>query len=66
MDIQNMSHEKVHTLLKKDLVESLQTEMQTKIVEIENIIRLCENNSLINEQWFLDFLDKINEISTKY
>lgn len=33
---------------------------------IEEFIKDVENNSLTNEQWFLDFEDALNKLSVKY
>jgi hypothetical protein len=36
-------------------------------LEVANtIIKLVESYGFQNEQWFLDFMDKLNEISVKY
>ena len=39
---------------------------QAVIQMAENTIKLVEDYKLENKQWFLDFLDKLNEISVKY
>lgn len=66
MDIKKMSHEKVHPLLREDLIESLKLETKIEIQNIEKLILMVKNNSLTNEQWFLDFLDELNDLSVKY
>ena len=33
---------------------------------IELLITKVEKEKLYNEQWFLDYLDKINQLSVKY
>lgn len=66
MDIKKMSHEKVHPLLREDLIESLKVETKIEIQNIEKLILMVKNNSLTNEQWFLDFLDELNDLSVKY
>lgn len=66
MDIKKMSHEKVHPLLREDLIESLKLETKIEIQNIEKLILMVKNNSLTNEQWFLDFLDELNNLSVKY
>ena len=40
--------------------------MQLVINNIEQIIRYAEENKDTNKQEFLDFLDKINELSVSY
>lgn len=36
------------------------------IEEVDSFIRLVESKDLTNEQWFLNFLDELNELSIKY
>jgi hypothetical protein len=33
---------------------------------VEHYIKQAEDNNQVNEQYFLDFLDKLNELSVKY
>ena len=39
---------------------------QQIIEQIEEFIHSIETNNLTNEQFFLDFLDQINELSIRY
>ena len=34
--------------------------------KVEIFIELVESKGLINEQWFLNFLDELNELSVKH
>jgi|GEM_PF-6203543 len=59
-------HEIMHPLSKKDIIQNFKDETKEEIAKIEWLIQQIEDNSLINEQWFLDFLDKMNALSIKY
>lgn len=59
-------HEIMHPLSKKDIIQNFKDETKEEIAKIEWLIQQIEDNSLINEQWFLDFLDKMNTLSIKY
>lgn len=50
----------------KNTVESLKKKSKSLLKETELFIELVEDNSLENEQFFLDFLDTLNELSVKY
>lgn len=50
----------------KNTAESLKKKSKSLLKETELFIELVEDNSLENEQFFLDFLDKLNELSIKY
>ena len=50
----------------KNTVENLKKKSKSLLKETELFIELVEDNSLENEQFFLDFLDKLNELSIKY
>lgn len=41
-------------------------EYDIAIAVISALIETAEMNNWTNEQWFLDWLDKINWLSTKY
>jgi len=32
----------------------------------KEVIEFCEENNLVNEQAFLDFMDRMNKLSVKY
>jgi len=36
------------------------------IESVQDVISFAELNQQTNELWFLDFLDKLNELSVKY
>lgn len=59
-------HEIMRPLSKKDIIQNFKDETKEEIAKIEWLIQQIEDNSLINEQWFLDFLDKMNALSIKY
>ncbi len=42
--------------------------LDTKVIlmDIKRIIRECEEKDLTNEQFFIDFLDELNEYSVTY
>jgi hypothetical protein len=44
------------------------TEMQLQaiITQVEEVIRYAENNQLTNTQEFINFLDKLNELSVSH
>jgi hypothetical protein len=46
--------------------EKIKIQFKSVIVMLEHLIALSEENSLTNEQWFLDALDEINKLSVKY
>lgn len=50
----------------KNTVESLKKKSKSLLKETELFIELIEDKSLENEQFFLDFLDTLNELSVKY
>ena len=45
----------------------MMTELQNLVLyNLQQVINYAEENNLTNTQEFLDFLDKINEISVSY
>lgn len=44
----------------------LQILIQRTVYNLQQTIKYAEENKLINTQEFLDFLDKINELSVSY
>lgn len=40
--------------------------MEEVLIQIQQIIEHAEKNGLTNTQEFLDFLDKLNELSIRY
>lgn len=47
-------------------MEKLSSMMTEAFRNLQQIIKYAEENNLTNAQEFLDFLDKINEISVSY
>lgn len=59
-----MEHEMMHK--KADIVAFIKNTLHKDTEEIAKMIQICEDNALINEQWFLDFMDTLNSLSVKY
>ena len=47
-------------------MEQIQPLMELVICNLQQVIKYVEENKLIHEQEFLDFLDDINELSVSY
>ena len=56
--------------ISKDIQDNMEEYVKdacSATLEVANtIIKLVESYGFQNEQWFLDFMDKLNEISVKY
>lgn len=50
---------------KKELAEILQNRIVNALLDIESIDAMATKFGFTNEQWFIDFQDKLNEISVK-
>ena len=48
-----------------NMEEKIKTQFKCALITLDSIIKLVEENKLVNEQWFLDFQDKLNELSVK-
>lgn len=48
------------------MTEVLVSQQKQLIINLQDIINYAEENNLTNTQEFLDFLDKLNEISVSY
>lgn len=59
-----MEHEIMHE--KASIIALIKNTLQKNTEEIAKMIQVCEDNALINEQWFLDFMDTLNSLSVKY
>lgn len=46
--------------------EKIKTQFKQALITLESIIGLIEERGLINEQWFLDYMDELNKLSVKY
>lgn len=47
-------------------MQTLLTLQEQALVSLKAIVNYAENNNLTNTQEFLDFLDKINELSVSH
>lgn len=47
-------------------METLLQLQTTTISNLQHVIKYAEDNNLVNSQEFINFLDKVNEISVKY
>ena len=47
-------------------METLQHLQDLALINLQQVINYAEENNLINEQEFLEFLDKVNELSVRY
>lgn len=43
-----------------------ETQLQSIITQVEEVITYAENNQLTNTQEFINFLDKLNELSVSH
>lgn len=43
-----------------------ETQLQAIITQVEEVIKYAENNQLTNTQEFINFLDKLNELSVSH
>ncbi|MDO4465409.1 MAG: hypothetical protein Q4C49_00135 [Bacillota bacterium] len=48
------------------MIDEIKLKALVAMVDVEEIIDLCEKHQLTNEQWFLDFLDQLNKLSVKF
>lgn len=46
--------------------EKIKLQLNCLVTTLDTIIRMVEEQDLINEQWFLNYLDEINKLSVKY
>lgn len=46
--------------------EKIKLQLNCLVTTLDTIIRMVEEQGLINEQWFLNYLDEINKLSVKY
>ena len=47
-------------------METFQLQLENLITNLEQVIKYAEDNNLINTQEFINFLDKINELSVSH
>lgn len=47
-------------------METLLQLQTTAMCNLHHVIKYAEDNNLVNSQEFINFLDKVNEISVKY
>lgn len=46
--------------------EKIKTQFKCALITLDSLIKIVEENKLINEQWFLDYMDELNKLSVKY
>lgn len=46
--------------------EKIKTQFKCALIVVDSIIKLAEATKLVNEQWFLDYMDELNKLSVKY
>lgn len=46
--------------------EKIKTQFKCALITLDSVIKMVEENKLINEQWFLDYMDELNKLSVKY
>lgn len=46
--------------------EKIKTQFKCALITLDSIIKMVEENKLVNEQWFLDYMDELNKLSIKY
>lgn len=47
-------------------METFQLQLENLITNLTQVIKYAENNNLTNTQEFINFLDKINELSVSH
>lgn len=47
-------------------MKTFQQQLENLIINLQHIINYAEENELINSQEFINFLDKINELSVSH
>lgn len=47
-------------------METLQSQLENLITNLTQVIKYAEDNNLTNTQEFINFLDKINELSVSH
>lgn len=47
-------------------METFQLQLENLITNLTQVIKYAEDNNLINTQEFINFLDKINELSVSH
>jgi hypothetical protein len=46
--------------------EKIKTQFKCALITLNSAIKIVEENKLVNEQWFLDYMDELNKLSVKY
>lgn len=46
--------------------EKIKAQFKYTLITLDSLIKIVEENKLINEQWFLDYMDELNKLSVKY
>lgn len=47
-------------------IKQLENSLNSLIIQINRVVKMLEENNLINEQCVLNFFDELNKISVKY
>lgn len=47
-------------------IKQLENSLNSLIIQIDRVVKMLEENNLINEQCVLNFFDELNKISIKY
>ena len=47
-------------------IKQLENSLNSLIIQIDRVVKMLEENNLINEQCVLNFFDELNKISVKY
>ena len=47
-------------------IKQLENSLNSLIMQIDRVVKMLEENNLINEQCVLNFFDELNKISVKY
>lgn len=47
-------------------IKQLENSLNSLIMQIDRVVKMLEENDLINEQCVLNFFDELNKISVKY
>jgi hypothetical protein len=46
--------------------EKIKTQFKCALITLDSLIKIVEENKLVDEQWFLDYMDELNKLSVKH
>lgn len=46
--------------------EKIKAQFKYTLITLDSLIKIVEENKLVDEQWFLDYMDELNKLSVKY